>query len=40
MIKNRTEMYENKIKRLKDYYLGEIKERDEKLAVIDLFIPS
>lgn len=34
MIKNRTELYENKINRLKAYYLEEIKERDEKLAVI------
>lgn len=33
MIKNKTEMYENKIKRLKAYYSEEIKERDEKLAV-------
>lgn len=36
MVKIRTEMYENKIKRLKDYYSGEIQERDEKLAVIYL----
>jgi len=33
MIKNKTEMYENKIKRLKAYYCDEIRERDEKLAV-------
>jgi len=33
MIKNKTEMYENKIKRLKAYYIEEIRERDEKLAV-------
>jgi len=33
MIKNKTEMYENKIKRLKAYYCEEIRERDEKLAV-------
>lgn len=29
-------MYENKIARMKDYYLEEIKERDEKLVVICL----
>lgn len=33
MLKNKTEMYENKIKRLKAYYCEEIRERDEKLAV-------
>lgn len=33
MIKNKTEMYENKIKRLKAYYSEEIQERDEKIAV-------
>lgn len=33
MIKNKTEMYENKIKRLKAYYCEEIRERDEKLAL-------
>ncbi|XP_026823072.1 kinesin-like protein KIF20A [Rhopalosiphum maidis] len=33
MIKNKTEMYENKIKRLKAYYIEEIRERDEKLAL-------
>jgi len=31
MMKNNTEMYENKITRLKEYYLEEIRERDEKL---------
>lgn len=35
-LKSRTDMYENKIARMKDYYLEEIKERDEKLAVICL----
>lgn len=29
-------MYENKIKRLKEYYLEEIRERNEKLDVIFL----
>jgi len=33
MINNKTEMYENKIKRLKAFYCEEIRERDEKLAV-------
>ncbi|XP_050424822.1 kinesin-like protein KIF20A [Adelges cooleyi] len=32
MLKNKTEMYENKIKRLKEFYLDEIRERDDKLA--------
>lgn len=40
MEKNKTEFYENKINRLKAYYLEEIRERDDQLSVIYTFFNS
>lgn len=38
LIKNKTEIFENKIKRLKASHLEDLKERDEKIAVIFAFM--
>lgn len=38
MENNKVEFYENKINRMKAYYLEEIRERDNKLAVIHILL--